>query len=676
MIGDRMNNALLKIVETKEEADLQKELAFCPFLHRKAGEMVTGFLKKQGINSLWEVTGETELVYQEYVRHQFSLSVKQKPYYANALESFVWCCLKEGFPELVAEMDAFGKLPRAIYNKVQHFLVLHRIRHLKEIDYALRMQYQDFLKQSEIAKADEYIKGLDRLKLYSLQQFRSFQKPVLVFAEKPIFLLYHPDYEIAKEFYYRQDKEELVFDFSLQASMTVKRQIFAMLQYSLSLPLSRKNRRELYLVPLQKLYRYSVTNEVNDLEQMDEMQRTGFYTSMKGKVGTKLSTYFQILDNTQKYLFLHAEKTNWEAGVWYLERFHLKGERKNPSDSTEALRFYQLQEENRKLLQEYLKYWFGISNRSVKTILGKYCFLYDFLKCCDRCKKSAVQMTETELLFTIQYLENKGNQDATFNRALSEIAEFYQFLLMKGKIPILPLDLFVYQKKIFSVHHDRFVSDQTQQEMLAALRNFPEHLRLMYLHLWGVGLRSNEVCCLKGDAYSFSGGNAWLRVYQYKMKTYKTVPIPVKLYQLMTRYIQKHQIEADDFVFQNKNGGAYRTGTFSKQMKKLCLANGIQTPFRSHDYRHTVGTKMYEQGASLQAVRDYLGHRSENMTQAYIDFVPRKIDDASEQYFEQTKDLFGKERYGTKGLDKGVGMLPESRSGREKTVENDGEEKF
>ena len=33
------------------------------------------------------------------------------------------------------------------------------------------------------------------------------------------------------------------------------------------------------------------------------------------------------------------------------------------------------------------------------------------------------------------------------------------------------------------------------------LSNFPEHLRMMFLHLWCIGLRISEVCTLKGDAY-------------------------------------------------------------------------------------------------------------------------------------------------------------------------------
>ena len=58
-------------------------------------------------------------------------------------------------------------------------------------------------------------------------------------------------------------------------------------------------------------------------------------------------------------------------------------------------------------------------------------------------------------------------------------------------------------------------------EIFEKLAMFPEEIRLMYLHLWGVGLRISEICTLKGDAYYIQGRDAWIQVYQTKMKRYK-----------------------------------------------------------------------------------------------------------------------------------------------------------
>ena len=174
------------------------------------------------------------------------------------------------------------------------------------------------------------------------------------------------------------------------------------------------------------------------------------------------------------------------------------------------------------------------------------------------------------------------------------------------------------------------------EEILDNLYKFPEHLRLMYMHLYGIGLRISEICRLKGDAYYIQGEDAWIQVYQTKMRSYKRIPIPVTLYRLMKVYIKKYQITADEFLFKNRKGGPYRSATFRKQMIRCCEENNIYTgeyAFKSHDYRHTIATMFYDDGVSIQSIRDYLGHEYEEMTRQYIDYMPKKIDDANEAFF-------------------------------------------
>lgn len=191
-------------------------------------------------------------------------------------------------------------------------------------------------------------------------------------------------------------------------------------------------------------------------------------------------------------------------------------------------------------------------------------------------------------------------------------------------------------------HHNRSVSAEVYEEILEKLYAFPETIRLMYLHLWGIGLRISEVCTLKGDAYYVQGDDTWIQVYQVKMKTYKRIPIPDTLYKLMKVYIKKYEIKEDDYVFKGSKGGAFRSGNFSNQMKKYCKINHIQGGeylFRSHDYRHTIATQFYDTGVSLQSIRDYLGHDYEEMTEQYIDYMPRKIAKANDEFFSNNSLL-------------------------------------
>lgn len=55
--------------------------------------------------------------------------------------------------------------------------------------------------------------------------------------------------------------------------------------------------------------------------------------------------------------------------------------------------------------------------------------------------------------------------------------------------------------------------------------------------------------------------------------------------------------------------------------------------------RHNLATSMYGNGVSIQGVRDYLGHSSENMTKQYIDFMPERIVSAEDKYFSRNQSF-------------------------------------
>ena len=110
---------------------------------------------------------------------------------------------------------------------------------------------------------------------------------------------------------------------------------------------------------------------------------------------------------------------------------------------------------------------------------------------------------------------------------------------------------------------------------------------------------------------------------------------------IMKRYLEKYHIGSEDYVFQNKRGGAYQYGSFKWQMKELFnkrqdIFKGYD--FKSHDFRHTIATLLYDDEVPLQSIRDYLGHTFEEMTMQYIDYMPRKIAKENDAYFEEEEN--------------------------------------
>ena len=150
------------------------------------------------------------------------------------------------------------------------------------------------------------------------------------------------------------------------------------------------------------------------------------------------------------------------------------------------------------------------------------------------------------------------------------------------------------------------------------------------------------MCVLKSDSYFRRGENAWIRIYQVKMKAYKSIPIPDMLYQFVQVYIIRNAIGKGEYLFRDSQGNAFKYGTFVKQMKNCCKENGIENGnyiFKAHDYRHTVATMFYENGVSIQSIRDYLGHETEEMTEQYIDHIPQMIAWKNEEFFGKKENI-------------------------------------
>ena len=646
-----MPAAVIRFDMREHIQELYCQLDMCPHVQGRMRTVVEDYLLQAGIYSLAEVDAQVQYDYREYVRSISGMSERQSLCYQSSLELNVLYYFMPEYGDLIEEINNYKELSTHKWNKVVHYLMLCGIHQLKDIDYSVRVGFGEYLENIQYPKVEEMLKVLDWLKLHSIEKInkaRSIKQFKLTFKEDVVYLGYHPDYETAMNFYYIRDKEELVFDFSLPAPVLMKRQFFLMLNYALEREANRKNRRELYIVPLKKFYMYCVEKGIEDVERLEYEDILGFRQSMDGKVGTKTDIYMQIVDNIRKYLFLNATKTNWDANVWYMERFCFKGDRMNPAAQVDAIHFYLVRnKENRKFLQEYMKYCIGVSSRAIHTVRNEYYNIYKFLQYCDDADIEAKKLTANEFEVYAKEIENEEIRPDTYNLKIVDLGKFYQFLVTKGYAQEVPFTVSYYLKATVQVHHDRSVPEDTQMKLLAHLKYFPEDIRLMYLNLWCLGLRVNEVCCIKGNAYFWKGEDAWIKVHQYKMKTDKVIPIPEYLYKLMKQYIEKNHIGPDEFVFKSAKGRAYDAFTFCHNMKELCKKYDISCGdyiFRSHDYRHTVGINMYDNGVSLQAVRDYLGHKEEDMTKQYLDYIPEKIDKANEEYFKEGSGLAKKIR--------------------------------
>ena len=634
--------------KNQKEYVLKEQLACCKSVKGKLQGFVLDYLCREGIESIEDVSLIDLKDYRAYVDSLQAMSESKKKYYRTLLEqvTFTYRICRIGNNKILKEQLYATIINPAIRNKTYGFLALQGITDCCQIDYDLRSSYKKFLQESIASrKVQEYLKALDNLKLATIKagnQRNFFGNIKLKYENKKIFLLYHPNYEIAMSFYYLREKEEVLFDFSLKAPIMLKYQIFKMLNYILDMKINRHDRRERFLLPLKLFYEYCKKSGVYDIEQINGQEVNQFRENLTAQFEGKADAYIQIVDNTRKFLFLNAKATNWKANIWYLDRFTFTEGRLNPAREIKRFNFGGIKNKtNCRCMKAYMKYQIGVSQKlSLQTIRCEYYDILNFLKYLDTSKISVLEVTarEIEVYFNLQ--EEKEKQPESFNRMLMSISKFYSYMILQGEILKMPICFAYYVKNIYAKHNNRVVSAENQFEILKNLKNLPIHLRLMYLNLWCIGLRVNEVCVIKGDAYYWDGKDAWLKIYQNKMKEEKCVPMPTVLYQVMKKYIAAHKIQGSEYVFKNKKGGAYSANTFCKQIKQGIQKAGIKDyDFRSHDFRHTVGTYLYLHGASIEVIRDYLGHKESDMTKQYIDYMPELIDKKNEEYFKSKDSL-------------------------------------
>ena len=137
----------------------------------------------------------------------------------------------------LTDMQPWCDTPRG--RKALTFLMVSGITHFSEITADTRVSYDEYLQLSVPAKHTEYIKTLDQMVLSEIEKITIVRTPT--YENKLLFLSYFPDPYIAKRLYYTARKEFLYFDFSLPASVTVKKQIYSILLSDLSQMEGRTN---------------------------------------------------------------------------------------------------------------------------------------------------------------------------------------------------------------------------------------------------------------------------------------------------------------------------------------------------------------------------------------------------------------------------------------------------
>lgn len=157
-----------------------------------------------------------------------------------------------------------------------------------------------------------------------------------------------------------------------------------------------------------------------------------------------------------------------------------------------------------------------------------------------------------------------------------------------------------------------FISVDEALSVLHALNESPEYAthRLLFLLLYGGGLRVSEACGLQWKQVQFQQG--YLRI-QGKGNKERLVILPKGTIEALKKW-KAEQLKGEPYVF---GSSALNPRTAYSMIQRSGQLAGLIKPLHPHALRHSFATHLLTSGANLRTLQELLGHESLKATEKY-----------------------------------------------------------
>ena len=428
--------------------------------------------------------------------------------------------------------------------------------------------------------------------------------------------------------------------FGRDVAQTVKLQIDLLLNYIVKSVKNKEERRNRYLLPLKYLLCYVENSGLQDILKMDVAQEAEFAFLLRKQMGESNVNTTKFIAFCRKTLFLEAKEINWEANVWYVEKLNISPERYSLSSTIDSFSFLDIRkEDNRKVLQEYLKYLFVVTNLNLGTIRIKQTYIKGFLKYLEKQEKTITTIDANSVKEYFEKLSIQRTSPQSYNNKIQAVTIFLQYLQMKDYVNHFAIPVFFYKKKSYPKNHEVRDLDKKLDLFMLHLSEFPEQLRIMSLILLYTGINKGKIFLLRNVDFYYENEDSWMKV----PGTNRSIPIPDILHLLVLKYSEKNHIDIEMLLFLNRDK-KYTARSFEELITRQCLKSGIldgEYVFKGNGYQRELCKALYRNGTSIQAIREYMGHSTDETVKNYIGWVDEKVAEKSDEFFKQEENSLG-----------------------------------
>src|SRR5215813_5494006 len=226
------------------------------------------------------------------------------------------------------------------------------------------------------------------------------------------------------------------------------------------------------------------------------------------------------------------------------------------------------------------------------------------------------QTTPTDIDAWIEASFRHQLAPGTVATRLRVVQGLFRFLRDQGYVPQSPIR--------YPRHHILVPQDlprpMAEEEVIALFRVIDAlRDRTIFLLMLRCGLRVGEVSSLPWAAIDLGQGT--VRIDNSKGHVDRVVYLAPDVAKALRQW-QGHQIAAAPYVFPSRG-----TSLTARQIRNLMTGYlklaGITTAYSPHSLRHTFATQLLNAGASLEVVKELMGHRSLDVTLRYTQLYDR-----------------------------------------------------
>lgn len=215
----------------------------------------------------------------------------------------------------------------------------------------------------------------------------------------------------------------------------------------------------------------------------------------------------------------------------------------------------------------------------------------------------------------------KERANSTINRHIEMLSKMFNLCIDNGLLEINPCkSTHQLREENFKI---RFLTKEEEKRMFDVINAEYSSLKPIIVCALQTGMRKSEIFNLKWNQIDFKKG--FIEILKSKSGKARKIPISKRLDEELRKLLI---LKSNEYVFINPQ--TQKPYVDIKKSFSSILEKAEIEKFRFHDLRHTVATRMVENGVDLVVVQEIMGHSNIQTTMRYAHPVPERKKQAIE----------------------------------------------